>query len=115
MNYGDDVGFVHNKNLNEAEFMPPRSQLTDSVDDLEMAQEDPAHLVNKYYFGLADGVSANRLRGYDAKLFPNALMTAAMDACDKSAEYYTNYAINLKAALMREMLQKEEDNLRNGQ
>jgi hypothetical protein len=54
LNFGDDVGFLLRKNAN-----------------------------NTYYFGIADGVSANRLRGYDARLFPIALLNAC-----------TNYILN---------------------
>lgn len=50
INYGDDVAFILNKSDNKC-----------------------------YYFGLADGVSANRLRGYDARLFPIALLTSCVD------------------------------------
>ncbi len=110
VNYGDDVGFICTKNLNDTEMMPPRLLASESVDDLSdlgRQHQDPAHLVNKYYFGLADGVSANRLRGYDAKLFPSALIHACVDLCDKSSEYYTNYTINYKSNLMRTI---EEEN-----
>ena len=50
-NFGDDVGFV-------------------------LSKLDPLTSSNTHYFGIADGVSANRLRGYDAKLFPSALLSA---------------------------------------
>lgn len=58
INYGDDCGFICTK-------------LIDNLD------RNDKQLSNKYYFGLADGVSANRSRGYDARLFPSALL----DAC----------------------------------
>lgn len=45
--YGDDVGLLLSKSDSE-----------------------------QYYFAVADGVSANRARGYDPSLFPNALLTA---------------------------------------
>jgi hypothetical protein len=48
--FGDDVGFILDKQTSE----------TSKV----------------YYFGIADGVSANRQRGYDARLFPSALLNA---------------------------------------
>ncbi len=113
-NYGDDVSFICKKNLNDTEMMPPRLLNSESVDDLSdlgrQYQQDPAHLVNKYYFGLADGVSANRQRGYDAKLFPSTLIHACVDLCNKSSEYYTNYTINFKSNLMRTI---EEDKRNN--
>lgn len=51
INHGDDCGFVLSKQAANA--------------DIEQ---------NMYFLGIADGVSANRLRGYDAKLFPMALL-----------------------------------------
>ncbi|CAF0804478.1 unnamed protein product [Brachionus calyciflorus] len=51
INHGDDCGFVLSKN------------------ECKSANEESI-----YYLGLADGVSANRQRGYDAKLFPIALL-----------------------------------------
>lgn len=104
LNYGDDVGFICNKNLNETEFIVQDALVNNDLDR-------SSNLVNKYYFGLADGVSANRLRGYDAKLFPNALINACVEYCDKSAEYYTNYAIKYKSVLMNERIKSQEDEL----
>ena len=66
INYGDDCAFICNKHL-------------DNTIDRDMNKQ----LVTKYYFGLADGVSANRLRGYDAKLFPLALLNACIHFIDK--------------------------------
>lgn len=66
INYGDDCAFICNKHL-------------DNTIDRDMNKQ----LVTKYYFGLADGVSANRLRGYDAKLFPLALLNACTHFIDK--------------------------------
>ncbi|RNA44882.1 phosphatase PTC7 -like protein [Brachionus plicatilis] len=51
INHGDDCGFILSKQTIRAD-----------------TEE------NMYFLGLADGVSANRLRGYDAKLFPIALL-----------------------------------------
>ena len=51
INHGDDCGFVLCKQTVRADFEE-----------------------NIYFLGVADGVSANRLRGYDAKLFPIALL-----------------------------------------
>jgi serine/threonine protein phosphatase PrpC len=48
-NYGDDVGFIFGKNMDSS---------------------------TSLYFGIADGVSANRQRGYDASKFPLALLNA---------------------------------------
>lgn len=110
-NYGDDVGFICSKNLNEAEFLPHELS---AESELLLSCTDPAKLVNKYYFGLADGVSANRQRGYDAKLFPNALIGACAELSDQSAEYLTNYAINHQSSVMDEKLKSEESKAQNG-
>lgn len=110
-NYGDDVGFICSKNLNEAEFLPHELS---AESELSLGCSDPAKLVNKYYFGLADGVSANRQRGYDAKLFPNALIGACAELSDQSAEYLTNYAINHRSSVMDEKLKSEECKAQNG-
>jgi len=62
INYGDDVGFMHNQStiINRCEYT---------------------------YFGIADGVSANRQRGYDARLFPIALL----NSCVKFIKEYRDF------------------------
>ena len=82
INYGDDCGFICNKRLTtKAELKTNEKHQYD--DDGYDDGEEEKHLVAKYYFGLADGVSANRLRGYDAKLFPTALLNACTHFIDK--------------------------------
>ena len=66
----------------EAELKMNRKNQYDD-DGYDEGEEVEKHLVAKYYFGLADGVSANRLRGYDAKLFPTALLSACTHFIDK--------------------------------
>lgn len=58
--HGDDVGLVVSKTVSSK-------------------QE------NSFYFAIADGVSANRLRGYDAKLFPNALLHSCAEFISKNS------------------------------
>lgn len=66
VNHGDDCGFVLCKQTTRAD-----------------AEE------NIYFLGVADGVSANRLRGYDAKLFPIALLENCADfmALNENSEH----------------------------
>ena len=89
-NFGDDVGFVCRRKL----------------DDLFSSR-----MVSKIYLGIADGVSANRLRGYDARLFPNALLATCAQIINdsdeftstdlsKCGEHYLNYAWNEEEPLM---------------
>lgn len=106
LNYGDDVGFISSKDLNNTKFITQN----ESISEFTLNNEDPSRLVNKYYFGLADGVSANRARGYDAKLFPNALVNECVDICDQSSEYYLNYAINSRSNKMIEANKNKEIN-----
>jgi hypothetical protein len=49
-----------------------------------------------YYFGIADGVSANRLRGYDASLFPTALLMTCSNliATTQNHNYLVDTAFN---------------------
>lgn len=54
-NYGDDCSFIFSSNK------------------------------SNYFFGIADGVSANRLRGYDARLFPFALLSECTHCIMKNA------------------------------
>jgi hypothetical protein len=63
VSYGDDVGLVLDKTMYEK----------------RQADSSEATIVNQIYFGVADGVSANRSRGYDPSLFPNALLNACAD------------------------------------
>jgi len=58
--FGDDVGFILDKQMVE----------TSS---------------KVFYFGIADGVSANRQRGYDARLFPSALLNACTSLLSSSS------------------------------
>jgi len=82
VNYGDDCGFICNKHIqsNKSRLMHNNNNNNNDGD-----YDDNKQLINKYYFGLADGVSANRLRGYDAKLFPTALLNACTFYIDKLA------------------------------
>ena len=63
LNYGDDVGLVLNK----------------TACDQQRQDNQPIVAVNQYYFVVADGVSANRSRGYDPSLFPSALLQTCAD------------------------------------
>ena len=109
INYGDDCGFICNKRLTtKAELkMNRKTQYDDDGYDEGEEEEEEKHLVAKYYFGLADGVSANRLRGYDAKLFPTALLCACTHFIDKLKD------INIHSSSPRSELveQNEEEKI----
>ena len=83
-NFGDDVGFLCRRKMMSDDLFGPR-------------------LLDKVYFGIADGVSANRARGYDARLFPNALLASVAKSIassqiisstnfGKSGQDYLNYS-----------------------
>lgn len=74
INYGDDVGFILAENIA-------------IIDDNVRHDENNNNNSSEYcYFGIADGVSANRLRGYDARLFPTALLSACVDFIRKGGD-----------------------------
>ena len=89
LNYGDDVGLICRKQL--------ATQRCHSSNKCTAV-----HLLGKHYFALADGVSANRARGYDAKLFPNALIDACARFIGEVDEDYLNYQLKQKCGQLRE-------------
>ena len=89
LNYGDDVGLICRKQL--------------AIQGCHSYSKCAAvHLLGKHYFALADGVSANRARGYDAKLFPNALIDACARFIGETDEDYLNYQLKQKCGQLRE-------------
>jgi hypothetical protein len=77
LSYGDDVGLVLNKTMYEREDSGvEESPAAADSSSLSSVVSSSKTIVNQFYFGVADGVSANRSRGYDPSLFPNALLHA---------------------------------------
>lgn len=75
INYGDDVGFIMTPS--DVPIRSSNSASSISIDRSISSSSSSSN--NEYvYAGIADGVSANRLRGYDARLFPFALLTSCV-------------------------------------
>lgn len=110
INYGDDCGFICNKRLAAP---PPPLHDNDNQEEEEEEGEVEKHLIAKYYFGLADGVSANRLRGYDAKLFPSALLSACTHFIDELKDVHVHTSPSAKLSHQKEELTNVE--VENGQ